>query len=419
MVLAKLQYENTTNAIPQSYIREDFKHYNMKLQEEQRSTKLLKRIPLERLMDLKIDYAFKQFFGNERNKEMTVVFLNAIFQKAGRNPIKDITFLNTESGREYMDDKLSKLGFLVTTDADERINVEFQFTDKYNMIKRSLVYWAGVYRSPMGKNGSHSELRPVISINFLNFDIIEQTDRFHTTYHLFEDEEQFRLTDMLEFHFIEMSKLIKEWKEEKLDPWNDVLARWLLLLGMIDSRKSKIYDDIYNELEAIAMKDETLRRAFQSWEELSMTPEQYLAYESRLQHILDEEANQREKELFEEEKKALDERKKALGQEKEALDERKKILAEELEALSEEKRALKEKEEQLFQMEESIKRWAMEVAEERKDVKEKLKEETKRAEKEAIALRLLEMGLEVKFAAESTGLTEDRVIEIQRGTIEK
>ncbi|MGY0692688.1 PD-(D/E)XK nuclease family transposase [Virgibacillus sp. FSP13] len=29
-------------------------------------------------MDLKIDYAFKQLFGNERNKDITVVLLNAI-----------------------------------------------------------------------------------------------------------------------------------------------------------------------------------------------------------------------------------------------------------------------------------------------------------------------------------------------------
>ncbi|WP_373893857.1 PD-(D/E)XK nuclease family transposase [Virgibacillus sp. CBA3643] len=57
-----------------------------------RST-LLKRIPLERLMDLKIDYAFKQLFGNEKNKNITVVFLNAILQKTGRDRIKDISFL--------------------------------------------------------------------------------------------------------------------------------------------------------------------------------------------------------------------------------------------------------------------------------------------------------------------------------------
>lgn len=94
-----------------------------------------------------------------------------------------------------------------------------------------------------------------------------------------------------------MPKLLKAWKEEKLDPWNDTLARWLLLLGMVDHRNNKYYEDIYHELEVIAMDDETLRKAFHHWEELSMTPEQFLAYESRLKHIMDEEAAKREAEL--------------------------------------------------------------------------------------------------------------------------
>lgn len=90
-----------------------------------RST-LLKRVPLERLMDLKIDYAFKQLFGNKKNKNITVVFLNAILQKTGRDRIKDISFSNTESGAEYVDDKQSRLDLLVVTDANEWINVEIQ-----------------------------------------------------------------------------------------------------------------------------------------------------------------------------------------------------------------------------------------------------------------------------------------------------
>ncbi len=35
----------------------------------------------------------------------------------------------------------------------------------------------------------YKELRPVIAINILNFTIFDQTERFHTTYHLYEDKE--------------------------------------------------------------------------------------------------------------------------------------------------------------------------------------------------------------------------------------
>ncbi|MEE1130558.1 MAG: hypothetical protein UHX00_02890, partial [Caryophanon sp.] len=69
-----------------------------------------------------------------------------------------------------------------------------------------------------------------------------------------------------------------------------ILARWLLLLGMVDARKEKVYTEIYEELEELAMKDENLIDAFGTWEELSQTPETRFAYEMRLKAIIDDEA---------------------------------------------------------------------------------------------------------------------------------
>ncbi|MDV6379265.1 hypothetical protein ORD22_13680 [Sporosarcina sp. GW1-11] len=45
------------------------------------------------------------------------------------------------------------------------------------------------------------------------------------------------------------------------------------------------------------MNDKTLRSAFESWEALSGTQEEFLAYESRMKRIIDEEAAVREAEL--------------------------------------------------------------------------------------------------------------------------
>ena len=65
---------------------------------------------------------------------------------------------------------------------------------------------------------SYKELNPVIAINILNFDLFSLTDRFHTTYHLYEDMEKLKLTDVMEFHFIEMTELIRDWQANKSDP---------------------------------------------------------------------------------------------------------------------------------------------------------------------------------------------------------
>src|SRR5699024_12789015 len=91
-------------------------------------------------------------------------------------------------------------------------------------------------------------------------------------------------------HFIEMRKFIQSWYDEKLDPFDDILVRWLLLLGMVDARKQRVYDDIYKELEALAMKDERIREAFETWEELRRTPDELIAFECRLKANIDEEA---------------------------------------------------------------------------------------------------------------------------------
>lgn len=75
-----------------------------------------------------------------------------------------------------------------------------------------------------------------------------------------------------------------------MNPLDDILARWLLLLGMVDARKQKVYDEIYRELEDLAMKDEHLLEAFNVWQDLSMSDEEVIAYQSRLKYLLDEEA---------------------------------------------------------------------------------------------------------------------------------
>lgn len=368
---------------------------NYKNNPERKPDSLLKRIPLHRLMDLKIDYAFKQLFGNEKNKDIMVVFLNAVLQKTNRKQIRDVTFLNIEAGGEYVDDKQSRLDLLVITDDDERINVEIQFTNKYNMIKRSLYYWSGIYRSPLKKRMNYEELSTVITINILNFSLFEQTERFHTRYHLYEDEEHFKLTDVMEFHFIEMPKLIKAWKENTLDPWNDVLARWLLLLGLVDHRKNQVYEDIYRELEEIAMKDETLKNAFQNWEELSMSPEEFLAYESRLKRILDEEAAQRELEL----------RKQEIEQKKQEVEQIKREVEHDKHKIEKSKREVK-------LMKQEVEQRKFEMERRTKEVERKMKEAKERPTK--IARKLLATGMSVDQVVEMTELSKCEVTELKK-----
>ncbi|MFD0943027.1 Rpn family recombination-promoting nuclease/putative transposase [Savagea faecisuis] len=256
------------------------------------SKKILRNIQLHELMDLKIDYAFKQLFGTEKNKQLTIVFLNAILRKTRRSPIEDVIFIAQEVGGEYKEDKQSRLDIVVRNEANELINIEMQLANQNDMIQRTLYYWSRLYASQLKRSKGYHLLHPTITINICDFDLLP-TPNYHSSYYLCEHDTKhplFQNNHIFEIHFIEMKKFIKLWYEHQLNPFDDLLVRWLLLLSMVDDRKSKVYDDIYKELEELTMTDSRLEQAFQKWEELSQTPESILAYDARLKAILDEEA---------------------------------------------------------------------------------------------------------------------------------
>ncbi|OLN23151.1 hypothetical protein BTO30_04050 [Domibacillus antri] len=140
--------------------------------------RFLKRISLDRLMDLKVDYAFKALFGSEKNKRITIVFLNAVLQKSGREPIDDLAFMNVEAGGEHVDDKQSRLDILAKTEKGEWLNIEIQLANQYDMVKRTLFYWSSVYRAQLKKGMPYTSLQPVITINILNFELFTETKMF-------------------------------------------------------------------------------------------------------------------------------------------------------------------------------------------------------------------------------------------------
>ncbi|MGF9826779.1 Rpn family recombination-promoting nuclease/putative transposase, partial [Brevibacillus agri] len=76
-----------------------------------------------------------------------------------------------------------------------------------------------------------------------------------------------------------------------VNPQDNELERWLLLL------EADEHEEIRKELEAIAMQDPVMKRAFDEWEDLSRDEKKWVEYESRRKAILDEMAVVREAEI--------------------------------------------------------------------------------------------------------------------------
>lgn len=235
------------------------------------------------LVNLRVDFAFKQLFGSRGNEKILMQFLNVILASSLSSPIQTLKIEDPHLHREYEKDKLSILDVLATLDDNTQISIEIQLNDQHDFLKRSLYYWSRLYASQMQKGGSYDALRKTITINILNFPVFTEYETFHTTGKLWDIQLQKLLLDDLELHVIEIPKLMAQWKEEQVNPWEDSFVRWLLLLSANEDSQ------LTHTLEEIAMnRDPILKDAMQKWEKMSQDPAFRMSYEARQKALIDE-----------------------------------------------------------------------------------------------------------------------------------
>lgn len=335
------------------------------------------------LMDLKIDYAFKQLFGDERNKEITIAFLNAFFAKSEQAPIQKLEFRNVE--REGS--KNARMKMLVETADKKRINVEIQFTNQDAAEIQSLFYLTQMYRQQFDGSSGFNECNPVITINIMNFELSHENAAFHSIYSPTDAEGKITLTNMLESHFVEIPKFIRDWEQEQLNPEEDALTRWLLLLAAVDGSESYFYDDIFQELEKIAAMDQDIAAVMKAWKDMSSTEENRLIYRNRLKKIREQQSILQELEIMEQRRNIAEEKMEIVKQKYEEL---KKQY---------EQQSIKTAEEQLKRLE----------AEEKSVLANREAAKTIIRYGRVVARNLFEQGMDSSFVKNMTGLSEKEV----------
>lgn len=149
------------------------------------SLTFLERMILLKYLDLKVDFMFKQLFGQPSRKAITIAFLNALLHRKEGDRIVDVYFENTELTQVTEDGKAGRLDVLVRTNRGERINVEIQVVNQYDMPERLLYYWARLFSSSLSKEEKYSPLPSTIMIAILNYPLFpHETDRSHTVFHI-------------------------------------------------------------------------------------------------------------------------------------------------------------------------------------------------------------------------------------------
>nr|WP_257143200.1 Rpn family recombination-promoting nuclease/putative transposase [Bacillus cereus] len=189
------------------------------------------------------------------------------------------------SFRLASEDKLSILDVSATLDTGTKLNIEIQMNNHHDILKRSLYYWSRLYASQLKKGKPYSSLHKTITINLLNFVMFKEYkyEEFHTTGKLWNMQQQKLLSDEIEIHLIEIPKLMQQWQEEKVNPWEGSFVRWLLLLPVNED------EHLTQILEEIAVnQDPMLQKAIDKWEHMSQDAAFRQAYEAREKILMDE-----------------------------------------------------------------------------------------------------------------------------------
>lgn len=114
--------------------------------------------------------------------------------------------MNPYTDKDSPQDKQSIFDIQAKTEEGKLINIEMQLFNRYDNEKRTLYYWSKQYASQLEEGRPYKNLKKCVTINILNFSILSG-DQYHNVFHLREDRSGISLTDDLEIHFLELSKL--------------------------------------------------------------------------------------------------------------------------------------------------------------------------------------------------------------------
>ena len=213
--------------------------------------------PVGRYINLMFDRGFKRVFGKPANKDILIAFLNEVIPD---RHIVDLEYLNTEKEGLSPFSKKSIFDVQCLIDDGSRIIIEIQKANQDNFCDRA-VYYASLPVLDQLEMGEEYRLVPIIIISILNFTLPHEIDegRIRTSYTIREDASGERLSNVLQFIFLELGNFKKS--EDELD--NDTEKWYFCLLNMhkLAERpavmKAAIFERLFQvaEVEALPQKD--------------------------------------------------------------------------------------------------------------------------------------------------------------------
>jgi predicted transposase/invertase (TIGR01784 family) len=234
-------------------------------------------IDFSRLMDLRVDYAFKLLFGSGDTRFL-ISLLNAIFaNKKLPRVIKSLTVVNPYLEKHSKGDKLSILDIRAQLDDGMTILIEMHVYDLGDLKYKTIRSWARAYGEELKAGKGYTTQPPVVCVAFVDGSLDEgESQKIHKCCKITDIDDNTVFTDALELHYIDMKAFVKTINESggigKGETQDTMLAKWLAVITEKDIEDKSIIKNICEEQEEIGMavsalvrlsEDKVTRQAYQ------------------------------------------------------------------------------------------------------------------------------------------------------------
>ena len=235
---------------------------------------------ISKFLDPKNDVAFRKVFGDEKNKDILIHFINDILELKEEYRIKDLTFLPTVQVPEIAAKKQSIIDVLCVSEKGTKIIVEMQVSPQEDFEKRAQYYAAKAYSRQLNKGeeegGRYKDLKEVIFIAICDR-IIFKNKLGYKSDHIILDKKthEHNLKDF-SFTFIELPKF----KINKIEDLSTIVEKWCYFFKYAETTHEQ-------DIDKIISSDKVIEKAYHELNRFYWTEAELNSYDSEIKRIMD------------------------------------------------------------------------------------------------------------------------------------
>jgi predicted transposase/invertase (TIGR01784 family) len=254
---------------------------------------------MKQFLNPRNDWMFKQIFGSERNKDVLIGFLNAVFEGV-HDPIEEVEFLSPHQNSAIGMFKESIVDITCTDTKNRKFIVEMQCYNDPHFLQRACVYSSRAYADQLikqdkndgsneqgyeqaaedneqtiaekqkaakkAKELSYEQLKPVIFLAILSNYTLSNADEYISHNKILDIKTHVNHIKEFSYSFIELDHFNKSFEESQT-----VLDKWCYFFKNAQVINVEDLDEIKNDYPLISKAYDTL--AFGN-----LTPEEFEEY---------------------------------------------------------------------------------------------------------------------------------------------